>query len=258
MSYDAAVTSFDQSGYVNAAAVESDTTPVVEDSVTVASTYADLAITKSASNAPDAGDDLVFDIAVTNAGISPATGVVVTDSPDTAVVSADGTGWTCALGPPVSCTLAGSLAVGETSPTLVVTVSTSPGADSVVTNNAEVASDLPDPDESNNDVSVEVTVVAPPTTTSTSTSSSTSTSTTTSTTTVDTSTSSSTTVSPSSSTTSTPGSSGVAGEELPATGPSGPHPAIAVVLIAFGLLLLLGTGMWRAWVDQHPERRRSA
>lgn len=253
VSYSATVVAFSQIGYANVVSVESDTTSAVEDSVMVAARYADLSISKSAANTPDAGDDLAYEFSVSNAGASPATGVTITDSPDAPVISASGLGWACDLGPPVACVLAGPLLVGETNTTLVVTVATSADVDSVVTNLASVSSDLPDPDDTDNSAAVVVTVTATTTMPSTTVPAST---TTTSTSTAEPTSTTTTTAASPASTTSTTAPSQVGADSLPQTGPAGPHPAVGVALVASGAALLLVAKLWGATAtDRFIESR---
>ncbi len=263
VSYSATVAAFNQAGYVNVASVESDTTAAIEDSVTVAARYANLSITKAAANMPDAGEDLVYEFTASNAGVSPATGVTIADTTDAPVISAAGLGWTCDLGPPVTCDLAGSLLAGETNTTLVVTVATAADSDSVVTNVASVSSDLPDPDETDNEAAVAVSVTTtttttlPPSTTTTTTTTtttlppSTTTTTTTTTTTLPPSTTTTTTT-----TTTTPGPGGVGGGQLPQTGFTGLHAAAGLSLIGVGIALLSRARLWGATAARRPGESR--
>jgi len=249
VSYSATVAAFNQAGYVNVASVESDTTVAIEDSVTVAARYADLSITKAAVNMPDAGEDLVYEFTVSNAGVSPATGVTITDTTDAPVISASGSGWTCDLGPPITCDLAGSLLVGETNTTLVVTVATAADSDSVVTNVASVSSDLPDPDESDNEAAVAVSV-----TTTTTTTLPPSTTTTTTTLPPSTTTTTTTTIATSTTATTTPGQ--VGGGQLPETGITGLHAAAGLSLIGVGIALLSGARLLGATAARRAGESR--
>lgn len=244
VSYTASVAVFDPTGYANVASVESDTTAVVEDSVLVAARYADLSITKAATNAPNAGETLAYELTVSNAGTSAATAVTVTDTPDASVISASGPGWTCDVGPPVICVLGSPLPVGETSSSLAVTVATPSGADTVVTNRASVSSDLHDPDEVDNTAVVAVNVTMTTTTTSTTT------------TVVPPSTTisaapSSSTTAPAVSTTST-----IVAGSLPETGLSGLPPAVGLALVGFGVALLLMASLWEAMAGGRSAETR--
>jgi uncharacterized repeat protein (TIGR01451 family) len=89
-----------------------------------------------------AGSHATYTISVHNAGPSPAEGVVVTDDLPSGLtyVSGTGDGWTCTnAGQVVTCSLAGSLAVGaDASISLVVLVSAAAGGS--IANTATVSS----------------------------------------------------------------------------------------------------------------------
>lgn len=120
---------------------------------------ADLAITKTHSGTAVAGSPLSYDLHVTNNGPSdvPATGpITVTDPlpPGLTYQSATGTGWTCAYDGTtrlVTCTLPTGLPAGQSPPDITVDVVVDPDAGpATIVNTADVQSDIPDPDLSNN------------------------------------------------------------------------------------------------------------
>ncbi|HEX3947027.1 MAG TPA: DUF11 domain-containing protein, partial [Acidimicrobiales bacterium] len=88
------------------------------------------------------GGTATYKLTVSNAGPSPATNVVVTDTVPAGLqaTAASGTGWTCQLAVPrVTCTYGTPLAVGASSAfTLVATVTA--GAGTAIANGASVAS----------------------------------------------------------------------------------------------------------------------
>ncbi len=131
-------------------------------------TSADLGITKThTGGAAVAGEQVTFDLAVTNAGPSDASAdVVVTDTLPVGMtyVSSTDTGWTCVAGPPdasgqvVTCTLSGGVAVlaGMDAPALALVVQVDADldpdmlVDGVLTNEANVTSPTSDPTPGNN------------------------------------------------------------------------------------------------------------
>jgi len=111
---------------------------------------ADLSITKSDATDPvTIGDEIVYTIAVSNAGPDGATDVRVTDAvpPGTSFVAAQASQGTCAnASGTVTCTL-GSLANAGTA-TITLRVTANQGGQ--VTNTASVSSDEDDPNAANN------------------------------------------------------------------------------------------------------------
>ncbi len=125
-------------------------------------TRADLAITKThAGGAVLAGEQVRFDVAVTNDGPSDALAdVVVTDTLPVGMTYLSSSGpWTCAAaGQVVTCTLDGSASVpaGTAAPALAITVQVAADldpdtlVDGVLTNTASVTSSTTDPNPDNN------------------------------------------------------------------------------------------------------------
>ena len=122
---------------------------------------ADVSITKSDSPDPvTAGDTLTYSLTITNNGPDKATGVNVTDTLPVGVtpVSATPSPGTCILGAVVTCDI-GDLEPGANATiTIDVTVDSAAACESILTNMAEVSSNEPDPDSSNNTASTDTTV----------------------------------------------------------------------------------------------------
>jgi uncharacterized repeat protein (TIGR01451 family) len=120
--------------------------------------FSNLSITKSDGPDPvNAGTTLTYTLNVSNAGPSPASNVVVTDTlpPGAAFLNASGSGWTCnPSGGDVICTRS-TLAVGA-APSLILTVSAPP--DTPAVNTAAVSSDAIDTDPSDNTATASTTV----------------------------------------------------------------------------------------------------
>jgi uncharacterized repeat protein (TIGR01451 family) len=115
---------------------------------------ADLSIVKTHTpDAVKAGEDVAYDITVTNHGLGVARApVTVTDTLPEGLTfkSSSSSDWTCAPdGQIVTCTLAGDLASGAVS-TLSITVTTSAAAAPSVTNVATTSSGTPDPHPEDN------------------------------------------------------------------------------------------------------------
>ena len=112
----------------------------------------DLVIAKAADGFFTVGESGAFTISVTNNGPLAVTGTVtVTDvlPAGLSFLAATGTGWSCgAIGGTVTCTRSG-LAVGATSPDILLTVNVAAAAAPEVTNTASMSSDKGDPDDSN-------------------------------------------------------------------------------------------------------------
>jgi fimbrial isopeptide formation D2 family protein/uncharacterized repeat protein (TIGR01451 family) len=123
-------------------------------------TGADLSITKSHSGSFTLDQHGTYSLAVANKGPSSATGpITVTDTlPEgEMLVSAEGSGWTCAGAtagassqPTVTCSLRGTLAPATAAPVISLVVDVGEAAYPSVTNTAKVSSPTKDPDMSNN------------------------------------------------------------------------------------------------------------
>jgi uncharacterized repeat protein (TIGR01451 family) len=122
-------------------------------------TPVDLALTKSATGAVTVGDDMVWNLAVSNVGTidDAATATLVDTLPaGSTFVSGAGEGWTCAAsGQKVTCTRAG-MAKGLTT-SLLITARVKSGAPGV-TNEAEVSTQSYESNTANNSASAEVRV----------------------------------------------------------------------------------------------------
>lgn len=110
----------------------------------------DLTVTKTHTGNFTAGSNGVFTITINNAGPSTtvANGVTVTDTldPDFSFVSATGTNWSCTnSGDTVTCDYSGTIAAGNASSVITLTVLVDPIAKGSVTNTAEESSTTPDP-----------------------------------------------------------------------------------------------------------------
>lgn len=132
---------------------------------------ADLSVTKS--DAPDpviAGGNLVYTIAIANAGPDPAANVAWSDTlpAGTAFVSlAAPGGWSCVTpavgaGGTVDCSIS-SLAVGSSAFTLTVEVGGTVGPGTLISNGVTVTSATADGDLADNDALAETTVLSPAT-----------------------------------------------------------------------------------------------
>ncbi|MFN8168623.1 MAG: hypothetical protein U0S36_07540 [Candidatus Nanopelagicales bacterium] len=122
---------------------------------------ADLSITKSGPATVVAGGSVAYLLAVANAGPSDAADVTVTDTlpAGLVLVSATGSGWSCAaVASTVTCTRP-SLATGTSAP-LVTVVATAPDQPATLVNTAAVTSTTADPDTSNNADSASTDVTA--------------------------------------------------------------------------------------------------
>ncbi|HYN30910.1 MAG TPA: hypothetical protein VES95_13735 [Dermatophilaceae bacterium] len=134
---------------------DSDDLPVVE--------RVDLAVVKTHAGPVRVGDDLTFDLAVTNRGPSLAREVRLTDTLPTGLdpVSAAGDGWACEVtGRTVTCTREAPLPPGEDAPPVTLTTTVRPAAYPSVDNTTEVTSSTPETDPDDN--SSTDTVVVPP------------------------------------------------------------------------------------------------
>jgi large repetitive protein len=133
-----------------------DTVNVVDD--------ANVSITKtvtSPTGAVPAGENIAYNLHVTNDGPSTADTMVVADALPigTTLVSADGPGWTCSAGPTVSCTRATQV-VGSSDITLVVHVDSTVLDGTTIHNTATVDTSTPGDAPGDNTDSANITVVA--------------------------------------------------------------------------------------------------
>jgi uncharacterized repeat protein (TIGR01451 family) len=131
---------------------------------------ADLAISKTAKpNLVDAGTNVTYTIAVSNAGPSSATNVVVKDTlpANVNVLTVTPSVGSCTAGipgnplQPLTCTI-GSLAAKASSATITVRARIDPSVPywTVINNNATVRSEVTDPNNGNNSATAAVTVIA--------------------------------------------------------------------------------------------------
>jgi uncharacterized repeat protein (TIGR01451 family) len=122
-------------------------------------TDADLVMSKSGPSVANGGTTVTYNLHVTNNGPSVATSVIVSDTlPATIASGPAGAGWSCStLGNAISCSYTPVLAVGATTPDIVVSI-TSPVADVVLVNTASVSSSQADPAPGNNSASVTTTI----------------------------------------------------------------------------------------------------
>jgi uncharacterized repeat protein (TIGR01451 family) len=116
------------------------------DVITVIQLGPDPTITKTHSASFTQGQPGTYTITVTNVGLSPLSGdpkdpVTVTDTLPTGLTAtaASGTGWTCTLGPPSSCTRSDTLASNASYPAITLTVNVATNAPPKVTNTATVS-----------------------------------------------------------------------------------------------------------------------
>ena len=134
-------------------------------STAVLNPRADLSMTKVDSPDPVlAGDTITYTITVNNAGPSAATHVVLTDAvpSNTIFVSAAPTQGACSGTTSVTCNLGTLALTGSATITLVVNVSGSLTAGTVISNTATVASANPDPNPGNETQTVTTTVATTP------------------------------------------------------------------------------------------------
>ncbi|MCP3960074.1 MAG: DUF11 domain-containing protein, partial [bacterium] len=122
---------------------------------------ADLGISKADSQDPVlAGTSFSYTVTVDNAGPSDAQNVVVTDTLPAGVTLVSTTGCTEDPNGVPTCSL-GTVAAGD-SAAYTITVAADTDAGGLVTNNASVASDTPDPSEENNFTSEDTTIEEAP------------------------------------------------------------------------------------------------
>ena len=124
---------------------------------------ADLEVTKFANPiVGTAGQALTYTLTVTNAGPSPATGVIATDAVPAGAVfdAASASQGTASL---VGGVVMASLGALEAGASATVTIVVTPSAAGTLTNTADVTASEPDPDPSNNSATVTTTIdPAPP------------------------------------------------------------------------------------------------
>lgn len=125
---------------------------------------ANVSITKSVTSPAGsvrAGEDVTYDLSVTNEGPSAADSLVVVDSlpVGTTLVSVDGPSWVCSAGPDVVCTMP-TLAVGTSDITLVVRVDSTVLDGTTIRNTATVDTSTPGDLQLDNTDFVDVGVVA--------------------------------------------------------------------------------------------------
>ena len=130
-------------------------------SITVAAAAADVSIVKSGPATVATSTNIIYDLAVANAGPSLAAGVTVSDTlpAGTTFVSATPSQGSCTGASTVSCSLGTVPASGVATVQLVVK---SPGTSGTVANTATVAADTPDPNSANNTSTASVKVTATP------------------------------------------------------------------------------------------------
>jgi uncharacterized repeat protein (TIGR01451 family) len=120
---------------------------------------ADLSLTKIDTPDPvGTNSTLVYTVTVFNAGPSPATGVVLTDTLPAGVTFVSASPSCVAVALVVTCNL-GTVASGASSP---VTISVTTGGVTTLTNSASVTANEPDPNLANNSASENTTVVTGP------------------------------------------------------------------------------------------------
>jgi uncharacterized repeat protein (TIGR01451 family) len=149
--------------YSNSASVVAATVTTGPTAAVVSVGNADMAVAIAAAPAPaTVGDALNYTLAITNAGPTDATGVMVTTTLPANVIfgSATPSQGSCNLnGLLLVCTL-GSMSNGATASISLIVTPTTGG---VITTTAQVAAVQVDPDLSNNDATVAVPVNGPPT-----------------------------------------------------------------------------------------------
>jgi uncharacterized repeat protein (TIGR01451 family) len=130
-------------------------------SIVVAAAQADVSITKTGPTFAAPNTNIIYNIAVGNAGPSPAASVTVSDTlpSGTTFVSAAPSQGSCSGTSTVSCSLGTVLANGVATVQVVVR---SPSAPGTVVNTATVASSTPDPNLANNTSTTSLTVTTTP------------------------------------------------------------------------------------------------
>ncbi len=145
---------------------ETDTTnDTATDPTTIIQTGPDPAVTKSHSGVFIQGETGNYTLTVANTGLSPTDGtqVTVTDALPAGLTAsaASGTGWSCMLGPTVSCSRIDVLASNASYPAITLTVNVANNAPASVINNASVAGGG-DTNNLNNNASDATRIIPPP------------------------------------------------------------------------------------------------
>jgi uncharacterized repeat protein (TIGR01451 family) len=130
-------------------------------SIAVAAAAADVSIVKSGPTAVATSTNIIYNIAVANAGPSLAAGVTVSDTLPAGItlVSVTPSQGSCTSTSTVSCSLGTVPASGVATVQLVVR---SPSTSGTVANTATVATDTPDPNSANNTSTATATVTTTP------------------------------------------------------------------------------------------------
>ena len=131
----------------------------VDSATTDPAASADLSITKDAPAAAVGGDEITYDLVVSNAGPSTATDVVVTDDLPVGVTFLSASPSCSFADPVVTCSL-GSLAPGDTVSLTVTVELLDPDEATTIANTAVVTSTTPDTDETDNEAT-DATAVEP-------------------------------------------------------------------------------------------------
>jgi len=135
------------------------------DTTTIIQLGPDPTIAKTHTGSFIQGQTGTYNITVTNVGLSPLDGsvVTVTDSLPTGLTAnaASGTGWTCVLGPPVKCTRTDALASNAAYPAITLTVNVANAAPASVVNTASVSGGG-ETNTLNNSASDPTTIIPPP------------------------------------------------------------------------------------------------
>ncbi len=110
------------------------------------------------------GQTGTYNLSVTNVGLSSLTGLVtVTDTLPAGLTAkiVSGTGWSCVVGPPVTCTRSDALAANANYPAITLTVNIATGAPASVVNTASVSGGG-DTNSLNNTTSDPTSIIPPP------------------------------------------------------------------------------------------------
>jgi uncharacterized repeat protein (TIGR01451 family) len=116
---------------------------------------ADLAITKRTASEVVPGEEVTYELVVTNNGPSVSRApITVADPlpPELTLVSVTGDGWTCDAA--ISCVRSDDLAAGSTAPTITIVALLADDVVGALTNTATVTGTTPDPDPDNNSSTV--------------------------------------------------------------------------------------------------------
>lgn len=111
--------------------------------VTVVTGQPNLVLTKShAGGTLVVGSNVTYSLVAANTGtLATTTDVTVTDTlpPGLTLISASGAGWTCAAGPPITCTRSAAIAAGAAAPAITIVASVGLAAVPQVNNTARVS-----------------------------------------------------------------------------------------------------------------------